>query len=336
MRYRLPVRLLPLAASLLAMSVSMASAQQGPEGQDATPEAPRGGAGSSPEDPGAAARPPEDPEAAREARERFQAGMEHFQERRFREAIREFELAGQRVPSADLWFNIARAHEELSEYDRAVEYYQRYLRDRVDPPDRARIEGHIEGLERRAEEQRLSRRQTPTTGTLRISTTVDGSQVSIDGRQLGTAPVPAPLSLAPGRHRLTVRHDGHVPFRSEVRIEAGVTTAAHADLQPATEYRSVHGSRLFTWIAGGLAVAAAGTSVYFGARAASVQGDARDAGSMAEQSMLLEDAGGWATRSDVALGAAVALAVTAVVLWFVEGRAVATERVEATASVELD
>jgi len=279
---------------------------------------------------------PEDPEAARRAREHFQDGMGHFEERRFRQAIREFELAGQLVPSADLWFNIARAHEELSEYERAVEYYRRYLRDRVDPPDRERIEAHIENLERRAEEQRLARRERPTTGTLRISTTVEGADVVVDGRPIGTAPVPAPLSLEPGRHRLTVTRDGYIPFQSEVRIAAGVTTAAHADLEPATEYRSVHGSRLFTWIVGGLAVAAAGTSIYFGARAASVQGDAGDAPTMAEQQRLLDDASGWATRSDVALGAAVVLAVGAVVLWFVEGRAVATERVEASATVELD
>ncbi len=81
---------------------------------------------------------PEDPQAAQRARERFQAGMEHFEAHRYRDAIHEFELAASLVPSADIWFNIARAWEELREFEPAIEYYQRYLRDRVDPPIAAR------------------------------------------------------------------------------------------------------------------------------------------------------------------------------------------------------
>src|SRR5690606_9604956 len=55
---------------------------------------------------------PENLEATQRAREHFMAGVEHFSAHRYREAIRAFSLAAQLVPSADLWFNIARAHEE--------------------------------------------------------------------------------------------------------------------------------------------------------------------------------------------------------------------------------
>ncbi len=74
---------------------------------------------------------------ARKAQQHFEQGLHQFEAHHFREAIEEFELAANLVPSADLWFNIARAHEELNEYDEAIQYYQRYLRDRVDPPDSA-------------------------------------------------------------------------------------------------------------------------------------------------------------------------------------------------------
>jgi tetratricopeptide (TPR) repeat protein len=309
------------SASLVAVGLLLGPSlviAQPPAEQPAEAETPSAGRGDQ----------PENIDATREARERFQAGLAHFEARRFREAIHEFELAGQLVPSADLWYNIARAHEELSQYDRAVEYYQRYLRDRVDPPDRERVEAHIRSLEERGEAERQALRQAPTTGTLRITSTVPGALVAVDGRSLGEAPVAAPLSLQPGRHRLSVRGEGYVPFESEVQVEAGVTTAAHADLRRATEYRSVSGGRLFTWITAGLAGASLIASIVFGIKAAGQESDARDESlSMQEQLDMLVDAEDTASVSDMFLGGAVVLGIGSLILWFVEGSSVETERV---------
>jgi tetratricopeptide (TPR) repeat protein len=324
----------PFLIASLWLVAGTALAQDAPPAEPAPPAdpAPEEGQGA------AASGQPENIDATREARERFQAGLAHFGERRFREAIREFELAGQLVPSADLWFNIARAHEELSEYDRAVEYYQRYLRDRVDPPDRERVEAHIASLTERAEAQRQALRETPTTGTLRITSSEAGAAIAVDGRGLGTAPIAAPLSLPPGRHRLSVHREGFIPFESEVQVEAGVITAAHADLQRATDYRSIQGSRIFTWITAGLAVVALGASIYFGARAAGAEADARDASDTTAMQDELDRAESLALKSDLALAGAVTLAIGSVVLWFLEGSSVGTERVEveATATASAD
>lgn len=311
MRYPASVRRWIIVLGLLSLSATTHAQRATPETDDPAEGAPADGEGeATPEGQ------PENMEATRQARQHFTDGMGHFDERRFREAIREFQLAGQLVPSADLWFNIARAHEELSEYEPAIEYYQRYLRDRVDPPDRERVEAHIASLQERLEAERRERRHAPTTGTLRIRTSIEGAAVAVDGRSLGESPIAAPMTLPPGRHRLTVHEDGYVPFESEVRVEAGVTTAAYAELEPATDYRAVRGGRIFTWIAGGLAAVALGTSVYFGARAAGQQSDGN-----------FDGAEGLARKSDFALGAAITLGVGAVVLWFLEGSAVETERV---------
>lgn len=259
---------------------------------------------------------PENIEATRQARRHFLAGVEHFTAHRYRDAIRSFSLAAQLVPSADLWFNIARAHEELSEYDEAIEYYQRYLRDRVDPPDRADIERHIEDLRARAEREREARRTAPTTGTLRLAANREGAAIQLDGQDAGTSPWPEPRELAPGRHSLVVTREGYIPFRSEVSIEAGVPTAAYADLTPETRYRAIHADRVFTWIAWGLGVASLGVSIGLGVEAASREPN-------------LDAMREWAAYSDAALGAAIGLGVVGLILWFVEGRSVATERITA-------
>jgi tetratricopeptide (TPR) repeat protein len=266
---------------------------------------------------GDVAAPEQDADLARRAREEFQAGLQHFRARRFREAMHSFHVAAQLVPSADLWFNIARAHEELAEWEQAIEYYRRYLRDRVDPPDRERVEARIAELEERAEAARSSRLQLPTTGSLVVSVDVTGASVTLDGRAVGTTPLSDALSLSPGRHALLVERAGYVPVRSEVQIDAGLRTAAYVDLRPETRYRAIVHDRVFTWVAFGLAAAAVGVSIGLGVEASSRQGG--------DFASALE----WSSYSDAMLGAAIGFGVLGIILWFVEGRSVGTETISA-------
>jgi len=254
-------------------------------------------------------------QASRDAREHFTAGMTHFRAREFRPAIQEFEAAAALVPSADLWFNIARAHEELGDQADAIDFYQRYLRDRVDPPDAEEVQATIVRLRSEAEAIRLASDQRPTTGTLRLRVSETGASIALDDQSVGQSPLDVPMPLEPGSHRLELTRDGYVPFRASVDIERGVTSAAYAQLEPETRYRAIRGRRLFTWIVGGLALASTGLSVGLGIRAASLEsnGDAR--------------ASDWARSSDYALGGAMAAGVAAVILYFVEGRSVGTERI---------
>jgi tetratricopeptide (TPR) repeat protein len=273
----------------------------------------------------------QDAESAARARVEFQAGIEHFSAERYSEAIHSFQIAASIIPSADLWYNIARAYEELartrgeaSDYEQAIAHYQRYLTARVDPPDRATVEQQMANLTERLESVRASAHVAPSTGTLRLRSDHDGATVRIDDREIGTTPIDTDVELAPGVHQLRAELPGFIPFVGQVTIEAGSTTSSRVELAPAHHYRAVHGDRIFTWVAFGLAVASLGTSIGVGVYAA----DQQSAALNPFDAIRLENARGISAWSDAALGATMGFAVLGVILYFLEGNTVGTEALE--------
>lgn len=273
----------------------------------------------------------QDADAAARAREEFQAGVAHFSAERYSDAIHSFQIAASIIPSADLWYNIARSYEELartrgeaSDYEQAIAHYQRYLTARVDPPDRATVEQQIANLTERLESVRATAHVLPSTGTLRLRSDHDGATVRVDDREVGTTPIDADVQLDPGVHQLRADLEGFIPFVGQVTIEAGSTTSSRIELAPAHRYRAVHGERLFTWVAFGLAGAALATSIGVGVYAA----DQQSAALNPYDAIRLENARGISAWSDAALGATMGLAILGVILFFVEGNSVGTETLE--------
>lgn len=273
----------------------------------------------------------QDADTAAHARDEFMAGIAHFQAERYSDAIHSFQVAASIVPSADIWYNIARSYEELArsrgeatDYEQAIEHYRRYLTARVDPPDRATVEQHIANLEERLEGVRRAAQIAPTTGTLRVRCEREGARVLVDGEEVGRTPVEQDLSLSPGTHRLRAELDGYVPFVAEVTINAGTTTSSRVELVPSHRYEATHGERIFTWVAWGLGVVSLGAAIGIGVWAADRQSHALNPFDM----QALEDARGISAWSDAALGAAIGFGVLGVILWFVEGNAVGTQTLE--------
>lgn len=149
-----------------------------------------------------------------EAKQAFQRAEAAERRKDWRTAIDEYQRAYDRVPHADVLFNIALNFERIEEYRDAVTYYRRYLDEKPDAQDRARVEALIDKLRVRP-------------GRVTITSEPTGAAVTIDGRRAGVTPLEVPLA---GAHRIELAGDGAAAAR-DVTVEYGEPQAVHVALR---------------------------------------------------------------------------------------------------------
>lgn len=192
------------------------------------------------------------------------------------------------------------------------------------------------------------------TGKLSLVSVPEGAQVSLGARVLGLTPL-QDVVVEVGQHQLRLRLAGYQQQTLTVQVGRGasrayavkldrVTSAAVPTSQPTTVHPTDSdavtpaapqpGRRLWTWVAGGAALAAAVTGAIL-AGVVQSQVDEWDEISDPKDARLDELEASIprnAIARNVMLGTAGALAITAVVLFFVEGRPAAQEQRQQTAA----
>ncbi len=155
-----------------------------------------------------------------EAGERFRHGVQLFEQERYEASLVEFQRARELAPHPQVTFNIARIHARLDHVAEAIDGYERYLveaGDGVPAELRLEVETEIERLRR-------------LVGALRVvvERPSDGAVVYLDGREIGPAPLAAPLRVRTGSHAVEVRAEGFLTFSREVAVvsEAEVVVGA--------------------------------------------------------------------------------------------------------------
>ena len=150
-----------------------------------------------------------------EAKAHLQSGASLYDENNFRGALVEFQKAYDLAPSYKILFNIGQVEMELQDYAGALKAYTRYLKEGGPdvPPDRsAQVNAEIERLKGRV-------------GFLVVQTTA-GAQVLVDDVQVGYAPLPDPVPVAAGQHRVTVTINGHDPVNRVFDVAGKETVTA--------------------------------------------------------------------------------------------------------------
>ncbi|HUS63754.1 MAG TPA: PEGA domain-containing protein [Kofleriaceae bacterium] len=91
-------------------------------------------------------------ETLNKAREAFDKAQELFSSGNFADAAAKFEEAYATRPFSQFLFNIGACHEKLKAYDKAAEYYRKYVAAEPNAPDRAKTEKRIAALDKAAAE----------------------------------------------------------------------------------------------------------------------------------------------------------------------------------------
>ena len=147
------------------------------------------------------------PDPRVEARERFMAGAELFDEERFDAAAVEFERSFALRPVPVVLFNLAQCYRRLLRHDDAIEAFRRYL---------ALGGASIAADRRRAVEEEIAAIDAQT-GAVALDVSPSGARVSIDGRPAGTAPL-SELRLAEGHRALRIEAEGYVTIEDELVV----------------------------------------------------------------------------------------------------------------------
>ena len=160
--------------------------------------------------PSAVAQAPDQTEAAAraEARQRFENGVGLMTNENWEVALAEFDRSFELFPTRSALFNRAMCLKALHRYVEALDAFERWTREYAAVADPAEIQATDDAV---AELQRFL-------GSLAITVTPDGAHVRVDGRDVGAAPLPGPLVVDVGRHRVEAALEGVAPVSMEVLV----------------------------------------------------------------------------------------------------------------------
>jgi hypothetical protein len=116
--------------------------------------------------------------------------------------------------------NVAATQERLRRYPDAIRTLERYLTEATGSSlraERAAIEAHLVGLR-------------SLVGRVEIVVEEPGFTIEVDGRVVGTSPLPEPVDVPLGTRSVIARRDGWEPATTEVRVEGG--GLARAEIRP--------------------------------------------------------------------------------------------------------
>ncbi|MBN1611486.1 MAG: PEGA domain-containing protein [Polyangiaceae bacterium] len=143
-----------------------------------------------------------------EAREHFDRAMALVDQGALEQAIVEFRRAYDLMPHYTVLFNIGQAYVALGRPVEAVDAYTRYLEEGAERATKAR----------RAEVESELLRQKAKIGEITVRVEPPGARVSVDGEDVGQAPLGQPVRLAEGSHTIEASLAGHDPATSQVSV----------------------------------------------------------------------------------------------------------------------
>lgn len=162
----------------------------------------------------------EESKAVEMARIRFREGVAFFDAARFEEARAAFLQAYALKPHPSILLNIAQCELKSGLYVEAAEHFAEYLATPT----------NVDEAKARLAEQGLAEAKRHV-AELRVTTDVGLAELFVDGRRIGTTPLPRGVFVLPGRHTVLAQN-GIQTSREEVLAKAAEVHSVRLTLLP--------------------------------------------------------------------------------------------------------
>jgi tetratricopeptide (TPR) repeat protein len=162
------------------------------------------------------------PDAKQAAHAHFDRGVAAFADKRFAEALDEFDAAYRAEPVFQVLYNIGQVNVALGRSVEAVAAYEAYLK----------LGTSAIGAARRREVKDEIGRQVTHIGTIGVATHPEGADIRLDGRLVGRTPLAGPIKVNPGRHTVEALLLAHGNEAREVETRGGSVESVEMTLVP--------------------------------------------------------------------------------------------------------
>ncbi|MBH25290.1 MAG: hypothetical protein CMH57_12735 [Myxococcales bacterium] len=186
------------------------------------------------------------------AEDLYQLARQHFEERKWEQAAQAFALALERDPNPILAYNVARSYEYSGDLDKAEVYYLEALKLNPDKELRSLVNTSLERVSNIKSQLGSSKKNV---GLLDITTTPEGAQIVINGRDMETN-TPYQAAHPSGPIDLELKLDGFETYSRSFDLEPGREIVVDTDLRRT--------GRVWTWVAMGTGAALLGGGIWTG------------------------------------------------------------------------
>jgi len=210
------------------------------------------------------------PRVIAEARQAFERAVQRMRRERWAEGEAELRRSLALHPTQVAAFDLGLCVKEQGRFAEAMAIFERFLvefGDEASEERRAEVEHELEAL-----------RAMP--GYARVLVDVDGAEIYVDGRKVGTSPLADAIELPGGGHDFEARLSGYPSARAQVDVRAHAETEVRLDLgEPeAPPDAGPSGVRpIFFWTAAGVAAIGVLATTVFGVMALHADAEYRDA-----------------------------------------------------------
>ncbi len=167
---------------------------------------------------------PPSAEQAASAKKHFDLGLKLYNESAYQEALAEFTESYRLGGRASALKNAAQCYRDLKKFVEAFEAYEQILSlhdAQLKEPDRAAVKKALDDLKL-------------VTGTIKVTASEPGADVSVDGKSIGSTPQPPARRVGLGPHKVEIRKQGFEPFERQVEVasqaEAKIDVALKAEV----------------------------------------------------------------------------------------------------------